>query len=57
MKEVSKLPAVDCVMGVESGGFLFSPLIAIELSVPFIAIRKMNAPDGKVTYDLQHGKV
>ena len=29
---------VDCVVGLDSRGFLFGPIMALELEVPFIAV-------------------
>ena len=29
---------VDCVIGLDSRGFLFGPIMAVELSVPFVPV-------------------
>lgn len=50
---------IDCVAGVESRGFLFGPMIANQLKVPFIPIRKKGKLPYKVfseKYDLEYGK-
>ena len=49
---------IDKVIGVESRGFLFGMLIAQELNVGFVPIRKPNKLPHKTiaaTYDLEYG--
>lgn len=49
---------VDVVCAVESRGFFFGPLIAMELGVPFIPIRKEGKLPGNTiayNYDLEYG--
>lgn len=49
---------VDVVCAVESRGFLFGPLIALKLKVPFIPIRKKGKLPGETisfSYDLEYG--
>ena len=49
---------IDAVAGIESRGFLFGPMQAIRLGVPFIPIRKAGKlPFSKntKTYDLEYG--
>src|SRR5690606_16013163 len=48
----------DAVVGVDSRGFLFGPMIAVKLGVPFIPIRKKGKLPGKTlseTYALEYG--
>lgn len=50
---------VDRVLGIESRGFLFGPLIAQKLLLPFGVIRKKGKLPGSlysVEYDLEYGK-
>lgn len=49
---------VDVVVGVESRGFLFAPLLASQLQVGFVPIRKPGKLPGKTlkeTYALEYG--
>lgn len=49
---------IDAVAGMESRGFLFGPLIAKMLNVPFILIRKKGKLPGdtiEYSYDLEYG--
>lgn len=53
-------PPVDAVIGLDSRGFLFAPMIALDLNLPFVAVRKKGKLPGKtkkVTYDLEYGQV
>lgn len=53
-------PPIEVVIGLDSRGFLFAPMIALELNVPFVAVRKKGKLPGavkKVTYDLEYGQV
>lgn len=48
----------DTIIGLESRGFLFGPLLAYELRVPFVPIRKAGKLPGKVesiAYNLEYG--
>lgn len=48
----------DIIVGVESRGFLFGMLIAQELNIPFVPIRKkgkLPADCYQVEYDLEYG--
>ena len=50
----------DIVVGLDSRGFLLGPLISLELSKPFIPIRKKGKLPGKVlqqSYSLEYGEV
>ncbi|GFO41107.1 adenine phosphoribosyltransferase [Plakobranchus ocellatus] len=57
--EASKsYPDVECVVGLESRGFLFGPILAQKLSVPFVPIRKKGKLPGELisqTYELEYG--
>ncbi|EGI62220.1 PREDICTED: adenine phosphoribosyltransferase [Acromyrmex echinatior] len=50
---------VDLVVGLDSRGFLFGPIISIELDKPFLPIRKKGKLPGKVIqqkYTLEYGE-
>ncbi|XP_017769606.1 PREDICTED: adenine phosphoribosyltransferase isoform X2 [Nicrophorus vespilloides] len=52
-------PPVQVVAALESRGFLFGPLIALELNVPFVPIRKKGKLPGMtrtVQYSLEYGQ-
>ena len=59
--EASKsMPQVECVVGLESRGFLFGPILAQKLKVPFVPIRKKGKLPGEVvsqTFELEYGTV
>ncbi|ODM94977.1 Adenine phosphoribosyltransferase [Orchesella cincta] len=60
MVEISKrnIPDAQAVVGLESRGFLFGSVLAIELGLPFVPIRKPGKLPGelnKVTYQLEYG--
>ena len=51
---------VDVVVGLESRGFVFGPMIAQKLNVSFVPVRKAGKLPGettKVTYSLEYGQV
>lgn len=51
---------VDLVVGLDSRGFLFGPIICMELGKPFLPVRKKGKLPGKVTqqkYTLEYGEV
>lgn len=53
-------PPVECVTALDARGFLFGPLVALELQVPFVPIRKKGKLPGRVqaiTYALEYGEV
>jgi adenine phosphoribosyltransferase len=48
----------DIIAGIESRGFLLGPLIAQELDIPFICVRKKGKLPGRtisVSYELEYG--
>ena len=48
------------IAGIESRGFLLGPLIAQELNIPFICVRKKGKLPGQVIsykYELEYGSV
>ncbi|RZC34503.1 adenine phosphoribosyltransferase [Asbolus verrucosus] len=52
-------PPVECIVAVDARGFLLGPLIALELKVPFVPIRKRGKLPGKVcsvSYTLEYGE-
>ncbi|XP_077865665.1 uncharacterized protein LOC144352611 [Saccoglossus kowalevskii] len=53
-----KVEKVDVIVGLESRGFLFGPLMAIKLGAAFVPIRKKGKLPGKchkVSYSLEYG--
>lgn len=49
---------IDVVVGLDARGFLFGPLIAIKLGIPFVPVRKGGKLPGevvKVTYMKEYG--
>lgn len=53
-------PPIDCIAALESRGFLFGPLMALQLAVPFTPIRKRGKLPGtvkSVKYKLEYGEV
>lgn len=61
VEHVRKLyPKVQAIAALESRGFLFGPLLALEFEIPFIPIRKKGKLPGKVesiSYELEYGQV
>jgi len=58
--EVSRrnIPDAQVIVGLESRGFLFGTILAIELGLPFVPIRKPGKLPGQlnsVTYELEYG--
>lgn len=52
-------PPVECVVAIDARGFLLGPLIALELHVPFVPIRKKGKLPGTVIseqYALEYGQ-
>lgn len=50
---------VDIVVGMESRGFFFGPILAATLNAGFVPVRKAGKLPGKVvdeTYDLEYGQ-
>jgi adenine phosphoribosyltransferase len=50
---------IDLVLGVESRGFIFAPILAYQLGAGFVPVRKpgkLPAESLKVSYDLEYGK-
>ena len=57
-KQVSHLK-LDAIAGVEARGFLFGPLLAQKLGIPFVPIRKAGKLPYKTyqeSYDLEYGQ-
>ncbi|KAJ8969750.1 hypothetical protein NQ317_000563 [Molorchus minor] len=53
-------PHIDCIAALDSRGFLFGPLVSLELNIPFVPIRKKGKLPGYVsshTYMLEYGQV
>lgn len=60
MTDCVKSLNVDVVVGLEARGFLFAPIIALRLGLPFVAIRKKGKLPGEtvaVEYKLEYGSV
>lgn len=56
----TKSPDVEVIVGLESRGFLFGPIMAQELGVSFVPVRKAGKLPGEtiqVTYSLEYGQV
>jgi len=54
----TNIPEAEVVVGLESRGFLFGSILAIELGLPFVPIRKPGKLPGalaKVTFELEYG--
>ena len=52
-------PPIDKVVGVESRGFFFAPILAARLNAGFVPVRKMGKlpyATRSVAYDLEYGK-
>jgi len=52
------IPDAQVIVGLESRGFLFGTILAIELGLPFVPIRKPGKLPGElnsVTYELEYG--
>ncbi|XP_065342480.1 adenine phosphoribosyltransferase [Cloeon dipterum] len=52
-------PQIDVVVGLDSRGFLFGPIIALELGIPFLPVRKKGKLPGKIfteSYQLEYGE-
>ena len=50
---------VDKVIGIESRGFIFAPLLAYRLGAGFVPVRKpgkLPAETVKISYDLEYGQ-
>nr|CAD2138382.1 unnamed protein product [Meloidogyne enterolobii] len=50
---------IDLVAGLEARGFLFGPIIALELGIPFVPVRKSGKLPGPVisaSYQKEYGK-
>lgn len=57
---MDQCPEVNAILGLESRGFLFGPILASELKLPFIPIRKKGKLPGEVqsiSYALEYGEV
>ena len=49
---------VDCIVGLDSRGFLLGPSLSLKLDVPFVPVRKAGKLPGnckKQTYGLEYG--
>ncbi len=58
MKEEVVVLKPDCIIGVESRGFLFGLALAVEMQIPFVTVRKKGKlPYKTITYkyDLEYG--
>lgn len=55
----AKCAGVDVILGLDSRGFLFGPMIAQALNVAFVPVRKKGKLPGEtiqVEYTLEYGK-
>jgi len=56
---VERHPDVQVIVGLDSRGFLFGPILAQRLRLPFVPIRKAGKLPGdkiSVAYELEYGK-
>merc|ERR1711936_1142401 len=54
-----EVKGVECVVGLESRGFIFGPILAQRLGVSFVPVRKKGKLPGEVvsiSYSLEYGK-
>ncbi|CAH1163513.1 unnamed protein product [Phaedon cochleariae] len=52
-------PPIECVSALDARGFLFGPLIALDLNIPFVPIRKKGKLPGEVltvSYSKEYGE-
>jgi adenine phosphoribosyltransferase len=50
----------DAIVGLDSRGFIFGPMLAVELDIPFLPVRKPGKLPGKCireAYKLEYGEV
>ncbi len=58
LKEKIDFSQVDKIAGFDARGFLFGPLLSVELGIPFVMIRKKGKLPGQcesIQYDLEYG--
>uniref|UniRef100_A0A1B6D3W2 Adenine phosphoribosyltransferase n=1 Tax=Clastoptera arizonana TaxID=38151 RepID=A0A1B6D3W2_9HEMI len=58
LNHLQQIENFDVIVGLEARGFLFGPLLAYELGVPFVPIRKKGKLPGEVKqvpYTLEYG--
>ncbi|MEC8339892.1 MAG: adenine phosphoribosyltransferase [Nanoarchaeota archaeon] len=58
LKEKIDFSQVDKIAGFDARGFLFGPLLSVELGIPFVMIRKKGKLPGncvEISYDLEYG--
>lgn len=58
VKKIS--PPIDCIVALDARGFLFGPVVSLQLGIPFAPIRKRGKLPGKiksVSYKLEYGEV
>lgn len=58
VSRIKRTFGVDLILGIESRGFLFGPLLAHSLKLPFVPVRKKGKLPGKVLsmeYELEYG--
>ena len=56
----SKCPDVEVIVGLDSRGFLFGPMVAQNLGIGFVPVRKKGKLPGEkytVEYTLEYGSV
>src|SRR3989338_2491339 len=59
LADVFRDKKIDQVVGIESRGFILSPILAYQLGVGFVPVRKkgkLPARTESVTYDLEYGQ-
>ena len=54
------VPGVECIVGLDSRGFLFGPILAQKLNIPFVPVRKKGKLPGdveRISFSLEYGSV
>ncbi len=50
---------IDCIVGIESRGFIFSPILAYQMGAGFVPVRKkgkLPSKTAEVAYELEYGE-
>ncbi|XP_050509821.1 uncharacterized protein LOC126886799 [Diabrotica virgifera virgifera] len=57
VKEIQPLP--ECIVALDARGFLFGPILSLELNIPFVPVRKPGKLPGELitsTYTKEYGE-
>ncbi|CAH0552029.1 unnamed protein product [Brassicogethes aeneus] len=58
-KDIKRKNDYNCVVGLDARGFILGPLLALELNLPFVPIRKVGKLPGdtyQIKYQLEYGE-